>query len=213
MTTFRMLVSCGFFTCTRRSKADVANDWLAPAVQLARELRLTKVLRCAYYDLFRSRSSRIPPWEAIGHPVNADGYEFQRIADVSLLDRDELARFVVGRERMAFAIEAKVFDNITDFLSRKKCPGCRKRTEANESWPCREPLQAWWHATDWAPRMYDDPLARLLKLHDDDNLYPLSKVSQACDSCRSSLRLRLRQWSEDLWELLPKIFDFQVDDV
>lgn len=178
---------------------------------LAEELRLTKVLRAAWYEASRSWTSGSSP----NQPANYLGRHFSRCKlNVTMLRERELQRLIVGRERMKLAVLEfidEIDEAIDEYSDRvlSHLPKCASR------------VVDWWEEEKAGRGRLDlvqDPLGELLRmqraLRIGENAWAAhSRSSGAMCHCvdqKEWLERQLWRKGKKIWDLLPEIFDMDL---
>ncbi|GJE88212.1 hypothetical protein PsYK624_042950 [Phanerochaete sordida] len=187
----------------------------AMAVQIGTQARIRSILPAAYYDLSRILL-RPPP------PANVDYYYQSRWVNSALLERDDLERLAVGRERIGYYVRQQLHPNV---LQAATAPAHMEQLAfsctagGGTARVCTPILKYWWAARRQSASRWElvlqDPVREIEVLA--DGVLDLTKwswggdLTDACVSCRGGFARVLRSEAESLWKKLPEFF--QLDSL
>ncbi|GJE88205.1 hypothetical protein PsYK624_042880 [Phanerochaete sordida] len=175
----------------------------AAVIQVAQKAQLNSVLPAAYYDL--SRILLRPPRYM---------RTSSRWADAKLLDRDDLERLTVGRERIADHLRGKLEGNATTnpFMriilhGRQRAPGrCHAHGDCQgvlNDWSKNNNTIAYWSKE----RHLRAPLETLEELAECLQQGKSAHLVALCLPCRVDCAALLRRKAKVLWQKIPEYFE------
>ncbi|GJE93104.1 hypothetical protein PsYK624_092630 [Phanerochaete sordida] len=176
----------------------------ASVVSLAKEARVSTVLRAAWYELARSYAQGSTPYRDDG--THLGWWVERRAADVRLLDQADLVRLLVGREKLRDMASFIVRKQILSRFPFKEYEGNPKSLTRCDPLRCYQEVSKRLNELEDSTDVGHDPMGAFITLQTQ-----IRQAEGVCSSCKDHSCWDLRDAAMSVWDALEDIFDLKEE--